>query len=114
MNNADWISVNTRLPELFEVVWIYWRDREVLLGFRCDDQHNIENDPESGWYSIEDEKSKWCKWWMPVRCSPFDKPLAPHAPPTKMSEKGIVFHRYSPLKAYGERVIINTSDRKEE
>ncbi len=29
-----WNNVKDSLPEPFEVVWIYWRDREVLLGCR--------------------------------------------------------------------------------
>jgi len=106
----EWISVTEKLPELFEVVWIYWRDREVLMGFRCDEEHTLEKDPEWGWYSIKDEKSKWCKWWMPIKCSPFDNPLAPDAPPIKMSDAQVVFRRYSPLEYYGERVIINDSN----
>lgn len=30
----DWISVKDRLPNLDEPVWIYWKDREVVIGHK--------------------------------------------------------------------------------
>jgi len=70
-----WISVKDRLPELFEIVWIYWRDREVLLG--C--QTANDGEPEDCWYSFDDEKCRYTNWWMSHK----DWPIDPPAPPQK-------------------------------
>src|SRR5580692_8071363 len=61
----SWTNVNERLPDGSQLVWIYWRDREVLLGFKVD--HDC--DPEWGWYSLEDDKCKWTKYWRPIEGS---------------------------------------------
>jgi hypothetical protein len=74
----NWISVHKQLPRPFEVVWIYWRDREILLGCRVyqNDEENSQSSLE-GWYSFEDEKCRWTNWWMRVEDS-LDKPEPPY------------------------------------
>jgi len=76
----NWIKVKDRLPEPFEVVWIYWRDREVLLGCRtyADDRDGSKYDPQEGWYSFEDEKCRWTNWWQRIDGSNLDKPDKPN------------------------------------
>ena len=70
-----WISVENELPKPFEVVWIYWRDREVLLGCRT---YELEHyDPSEGWYQFEDEKCRWTHWWMPITGETLDEPNKP-------------------------------------
>lgn len=65
----QWISVTERLPAPFQVVWIYWRDKEVLLGCRV----NAEgSEPHENWYSFEDVKCRWTHWWMPVTEASYD------------------------------------------
>lgn len=75
----SWIKVSDKLPQPFEVVWIYWRDREVLLGCRTyeDDPDGKKYEPSEGWYSFEDEKARWTHWWMSVKDSGLDKPNPP-------------------------------------
>ena len=41
----NWTNVYDALPAPFEVVWIYWRNREVLLGCRV-----YEDDPNGKKY----------------------------------------------------------------
>lgn len=74
----EWIKCSHELPEPFEVVWIYWRDREVLLGCRTYDyDERYTTDATEGWYSFEDEKCRWTKYWMPINSSSLDKPNPP-------------------------------------
>lgn len=74
----EWISVKDDLPKPFEVVWIYWRDREILLGCRTyEGEEAIKCEPSEGWYSFEDEKCKWTHWWQRVDSSNLDKPNRP-------------------------------------
>lgn len=74
----EWISVKDDLPKPFEVVWIYWRDREVLLGCRTyQGEEAINCEPSEGWYSFANEKCRWTHWWQRVDASNFDKPLPP-------------------------------------
>ena len=74
----EWISVKERLPDPWQVVWIYWRDREVLLGCRTYEREEEKQcDSTEGWYSFEDEKCKWTNWWMQINASSFDKPSPP-------------------------------------
>jgi|GEM_PF-5677458 hypothetical protein len=68
-----WISVKDRLPDLFEIVWIYWRDREVLLGCRTAD----DSEPNECWYSFEHQKCRGTNWWQKVTSYNFDKPEPP-------------------------------------
>ena len=70
---STWISVKDSLPDPWHVVWIYWRDREVLLGCRT----IVEENPSDGWYSFDDGKCRWTNWWMPVDASSYDGPNAP-------------------------------------
>lgn len=74
-----WISVYESLPDPFDVVWIYWRDREVLMGCRTYvGEEAIKCCPTEGWYSFEDMKCRWTNWWMPINGSNFqDKPDPP-------------------------------------
>lgn len=72
----EWINVKERLPKSFEVVWIYWRDKEVLLGCRTFEV-DLTDDPSENWYSFSDEKARWTKWWMPVNLYSLDGPKAP-------------------------------------
>lgn len=70
---SEWISVKDRLPRPFKNVWIYWRDREVLIGHRTyHGKEELDQPANEGWYSIEDEKCRWTNWWMPIK-----KPEAP-------------------------------------
>jgi hypothetical protein len=75
----EWIKCSERIPKAFEVVWIYWRDREVLLGCRTydDDPTGEKYDAEEGWYSFADEKCRWAKWWQPVTSRNLDEPKPP-------------------------------------
>ncbi len=74
----EWINVKDCLPKPFEVVWIYWRDREVLLGCRVYvGNEETECDPSEGWYSFDDDKCKWSNFWLRVDSSTLDKPLPP-------------------------------------
>lgn len=74
----EWISVKNDLPKPFEVVWIYWRDREVLLGCRTyDNDERYNTEPSEGWYSFEDEKCRWTHWWQRIDASNLDPPLPP-------------------------------------
>ncbi len=74
----DWIKVTEDLPNPFEVVWIYWRDKEVLLGCRTyQGDEAISCDPSEGWYSFEDEKCRWTHYWHRVDAMNLDKPNAP-------------------------------------
>ena len=60
-----WISVYEKLPNPMEVVWIYWRGKEVLLGYKIIEE--VESPADEGWYSLEDDKVKWTKYWMPLK-----------------------------------------------
>jgi len=72
-----WTSVKDELPKPFEVVWIYWRNREVLLGCRVyEGEEAIKCEPSEGWYSFEDQKCRWTNFWMKVEDS-LDKPDFP-------------------------------------
>lgn len=74
----NWISVKDSLPKPFEVVWIYWRDREVLLGCRIyDGQDEFTSEPSDGWYSFADEKCRWANWWQRIDCSNLYRPYPP-------------------------------------
>lgn len=73
----NWTNVKDGLPDPFEVVWIYWRDKEVLLACRTyDNDERYSTEPSEGWYSFEDEKCRWTHYWMSVKSS-LDKPDAP-------------------------------------
>lgn len=69
-----WINVKDELPKPFEVVWAYWRNREVLLACKVDNINHCE--PEECWYSFEDNKCRWVNYWMRVE-SNLDKPEPP-------------------------------------
>lgn len=59
----EWISVEDRLPQLNEPVWIYWRNREVVIGWKT----TLQGEPSEGWYSFHGgDKCRWAKWWMPI------------------------------------------------
>ena len=66
-----WINVVDRLPPINHLVWVYWRDREVLIGYRYHEPDQY--DPTEGWVSVPDEKARWANYWMPLT-----KPEAPH------------------------------------
>lgn len=70
----EWISVKDKVPPIFEVVWVYWRDREVLLACKMDGEGT---EPSENWYSFEDEKCRWAHWWIPVNEYTWDKPKPP-------------------------------------
>jgi hypothetical protein len=69
-----WTKVKDDLPKPFEVVWIYWRNREVLLGCKTDDDEHCE--PEECWYSFDYEKCRRTHFWMRVSDS-LNKPSPP-------------------------------------
>lgn len=74
----NWINVKDDLPNPFEVVWIYWRDTEVLLGCRTyQGDEAIRCDPAEGWYSFEDDKCRWTHYWQRVDGGNLDKPEKP-------------------------------------
>ncbi len=61
---SEWISVKEKLPHQWEKVWVFWRDREVHVGYRT---YAIdEYEPNEGWYSLYDEKCRWANYWMPL------------------------------------------------
>jgi len=71
---TEWISVKDKLPKPFEPVWIYWKDDEVLIGYRTYmGKEEINQLPEEGWYSIEADKCRWTNYWMPI-----EKPRGPN------------------------------------
>lgn len=75
---TEWISVYDQLPNPFTPVWIYWRDREVLIGcYTYEGKDTEECEPNSGWYSYSDEKCRSTNWWMPIGKSTIDKPFPP-------------------------------------
>ena len=59
-----WISVKDKLPPKNHLVCVYWRDREVLIGYHMHNENEYE--PTEGWVSISDEKSRWANFWMPL------------------------------------------------
>lgn len=59
----NWISVKDRLPDQWEPCWIFWRDREVVVG--CRTYKPNEYDPCEGWYEYEN-KVRNAHWWMPL------------------------------------------------
>ena len=74
-----WINVVDELPKPFEVVWVYWRNREVLLACKTyteEDQKKYNCELEWGWYSFEDEKTGSASLWMRVEDS-LDEPKPP-------------------------------------
>ncbi len=101
---TKWKSVYNELPEPFEIVWIYWRDREVLLGCRTAD----DCEPNECWYSFEDEKCKGTSWWMSNKDAGCDKPNPPNPPDhvDVASDKPITFTRYNPLTEFGRNILI--------
>ncbi len=75
-----WISVENELPKPFEVVWIYWRDKEVLLGCRTyQDAEHYDCEVSEGWYSFDYEKGRWTNYWQRVSASNLDKPDPPNS-----------------------------------
>lgn len=62
-----WISVIERLPKPYEPCWIYWRDRQVLIGWRVyEKEEEFTTLPHEGWYGTQDEKVRWTHWWFPI------------------------------------------------
>ena len=69
---GDWINVEDRLPNLDEPVWIYWKNREVVIGHKT----AIDCEPSECWYSYQGgDKCKWTNYWMPI-----DKKIRPKPP----------------------------------
>lgn len=61
----EWISVKDRLPAQHEPVWIYWRDKQVVIGWRT--LGDFGGTPSENWYSYEGgDKERWTNWWMPI------------------------------------------------
>lgn len=66
-----WISVYERLPDNDTPVWIYWKNREVLIGqYTYTGREKLECDPTEGWFSFEDNKYRYNSWWMPIGPKP--------------------------------------------
>lgn len=83
MSQQKWVNVKNGLPEPFEVVWLYWRNREVILGCRTyTGDEEIRCPADEGWYSFEDQKGGWCDFWMRLEDS-VDEP----DPPKELLEK---------------------------
>ncbi len=73
----QWTNVEDKLPRPFEIVWIYWRDREVALGCRTyEGKEELEMLPQEGWYSIEHQKCRYTWWWQSYR---IEKPRPPES-----------------------------------
>lgn len=68
----EWTNVKDDLPEQFEVVWVYWKNQEIVLGCRCME----ESYPNTGWYSFAHEKIRWADFWMRIKS--LDKPSPPN------------------------------------
>lgn len=68
-----WVNVYEGLPRLYYVVWIYTKQREVLLGCRIDP----DCDPDCGWYSFADEECKQIDFWLPIRENTLERPDVP-------------------------------------
>jgi len=67
----EWIHVKDRLPNQNEPVWIYWRDREVVIGWKC----YSFGEPSEDWYSYHGgDKARWTNWWMPIDLKQKPKP----------------------------------------
>ena len=63
---SEWISVYDRVPKEFEIVWVFWRDREVVIGYQTLSPKEGYH-PDEHWYSLENEKERWAKYWMPIK-----------------------------------------------
>jgi len=60
---TPWINVKDRLPSLEEPVWIWWKDREVVIGWKT----TSDCEPEECWYSFHGgDKCRYTHWWMPI------------------------------------------------
>lgn len=71
-----WISVYDSLPDVDEPVWIYSRDREVVVGWKT--ERPYESEPEECWYSyLGGDKSRWTYWWRPITECPNPPPIQP-------------------------------------
>ena len=70
---SEWTSVYDSLPDDNEPVWIYWRDREVVIGWKT----YRHGDASEDWYSYQGgDKCRWAKWWMPIDLK--NRPSAPN------------------------------------
>lgn len=62
-NKMEWISVKYRLPEQDEPVWIWWRSRELVIGWKT----HQNGEPSENWYSYHGgDKERWATHWMPI------------------------------------------------
>lgn len=63
-----WIKVQDRNPGYNQIVWGFFKNREVCLV-----QHSLSNEEylfhceEGLWYSIDDEKTGCVSHWMPLQ-----------------------------------------------
>jgi hypothetical protein len=110
VRRMEWISVYDSLPPVDEPVWVYWRDRKVLIGWKsC-----LDSDPANEWYCWEDGKFRWTYWWMPIsgKPTPPTEDGAKRKPPLVITEENknqekerqIVFKRYGSLVNITEKV----------
>ena len=68
---TEWISVKDQLPGDQEPVWIYWRDKEVVIGWKT----YRHGKPSENWYSYHGgDKERWTNWWMPIDLKQKPKP----------------------------------------
>lgn len=62
---TEWINVNDKLPSQDEPVWIFWRNEEVVIGWRTLSQP--VGIPHEHWYSYHGgDKERWTYFWMPI------------------------------------------------
>ncbi len=66
---TEWIHVTEDLPKAFEPCWIYFQDKQVVIGCRTYEPDQYE--PTEGWYEYEN-KCRWANYWMPI-----EKPKPP-------------------------------------
>ncbi len=65
---TKWKKVTDEMPKYNEIVWGWWKNREVCLV-----QHSMSTDQEyykycedGIWYSLDDEKTGCVSYWMPL------------------------------------------------
>lgn len=68
-----WISVKDRLPKDYQIIWVCWKGQDVVPGRYY--ENLADKEPESGFYSFEDDKARWATHWMPMQ-----KPEMPLSP----------------------------------
>lgn len=59
----EWIKVSDRVPDVEEPVWVYWKGKEVVIGWKT----AYDCEPSECWYSHHGgQKCRNSDWWMPI------------------------------------------------